>query len=182
MTDMKKLRVGSIKADTSLAGLYFDDNCFNGIPKDLRVSQNDFQTMPQFEWNEQENKSQAISNTLGSVTLTGYNETLLEQVLAMDNDDLKDQFLANMKEIDVHVDMPDVDTPEYQALKAKVDKIQQEFENSKNEGKDLVIKGVVCHMAPIALRGKGNFNKFQGIQLKLYNFNDAKYEFKEPVK
>lgn len=173
--------VGSLKKDTALASLYFSDNCFDGIPSALRIKKTDWSPMPQFDYDTAGN-AKPVPNSVGGINFKAYDEGLVKQVQGISNKALVKKLLAGLGLLDFATVIPDDTTPDYQSLVKWVNDIQTQFDDKDNEGKDLILSDVECHVYPIALRGKGNFNKFQGVELRLCNPLKAKVSFADPVK
>lgn len=170
---VKRIGIGSIKLDSLYGGLYFADDLFRGIPKKLRVnSANGFEVTSVYDFD----KKAFIDGTLGNILLRAQNENNLQTLLSLDNEDL----LANEPLLDITVAIPEkTDSAEYQNLLKWTQDVSRQLD--MNSDKDMILDDCECHVVPVMLSGKGNYHKYQGLQLALTNPLDVKISFAEPL-
>lgn len=177
MTDTKKINVNYLEKVEGFTGLYFDDALFKNLPKSLRVDRTTFKIIPKFDYDDS-GKATPIKDTIGGITFMAVNEGTVKliQQLAADTD-----LYDTVASIDVSVDVPEQGDPNYPDFKKAVLKIEEQLKDSRHQGQDFILDNAECHVVPVALRGKGNFKKYQGAQLKLFNLGDCKVSFTNPI-
>lgn len=170
---VKKVSIGSIKPDSLYGGLYFADDLFRGIPKKLRVNpESGFEARPVYDFD----KKTFVDGTLGSILLRGQNEDNLQTILSLGKEDL----LASELLLDITVAVPEkTDSAEYQNLLKWTQDVSRQLD--ANSDKDMILDNCECHVVPVMLTGKGNFHKYQGLQLALTNPLAVKISFAEPL-
>lgn len=170
---VKKVSIGSIKPDSLYGGLYFADDLFRGIPKKLRVNpESGFEATPVYDYD----KKAFVDGTLGKILLRGQNEDYLQTILSLD----KEELLASEPLLDITVAVPEkTNSADYQDLLKWTQGLSQQLD--ANSDKDMILDNCECHVVPIMLTGKGNFHKYQGLQLALTNPLAVKISFVEPL-
>lgn len=171
------INVGSLKEDTSLSGLYFADELFNGLPKELRIKITDWKVMGQYDYDTKT----WIDKTLGSIQFKAYDQSVLKAVEDLKNEAVIQSVLGSLQLMDFTISVPSVETINYKDLFSWVTNLDSQMNDAKNQGKDMIFEGCECHVAPLPAKGKGNFNKFQGVGLKLYNPLGVKVKFIEAL-
>ena len=170
---VKKISIGSIKPDSLYGGLHFADELFRGIPKKLRVNpESGFEPTPVYDFD----KKAFVDGTLGRILLRGQNEDNLQTILSLD----KEELLASEPLLDIAVAVPEkTDSAEYQDLLKWTQEVSRKLD--MNSDKDMILDNCECHVVPVMLTGKGNFHKYQGLQLALTNPLAVKISFAEPL-
>ena len=169
-----KIKVGALKDNSSFSGLWFADDCFEGIPKSLRIKQTDWKARGEYD----QDKKAYIEHTLSSIKFSAYNQDIIGQVEKLGNDVLK-SVMATQSLLDFKVRVPKKDDPAFADLLKWVEDLDKERQDDANQGKEMIFEKCEVHVVPIY--ASGTYGAFKGLSLELFNPTKVKISFVDPL-